>query len=261
MNQGSSDASANASPHEAADSTAGHTLSIVAGDDQTAALVMTDHGFPMATFDPVAVELRDAGGAVLAGLAVAWSVGETPGNMGVQMDPLGTSPCVVLTDEQGVATLDKMRGRSASAFYDHGPFTLVARHGAARAAAHMAVAPPLILKPTIASGDNQSIARSGDRVLGGEAVFAPVRILLKDSLGMVAPGVPVVFEAVGPKGMTVRMSPEGETATVTSDAQGVVTLDLMGGNSMVCSGGNGEFKVVVTPDNTKPIVSHHTVES
>ena len=177
------------------------------------------------------------------------------------MDPMGTSPCVVLTDEHGVATLDKMHGRSASAFYDYGPFTLVARHGAASVAAHVAVAPPLILRPIIASGDNQSVARSGDGVPGGEAVFAPVRILLKDSEGTLAPGVPVVFEAVAPKGMTVRISPEGETATVMSDAQGVVTLDLMGGRSMVCSGGDGEFKVVVTPDNTKPIVSHHTVES
>src|SRR5438105_15564488 len=116
----------------------------------------------------------------------------------------------------------------------------------------MAVAPPLILKPTIASGDNQSIARSGDRVPGGEAVFAPVRILLKDSEGTLAPGVPVVFEAVAPKGITVQISPEGGTATITSDTQGVATLDLMGGRSMVCSGGYGEFKVVVTPDNTKP---------
>jgi hypothetical protein len=33
----------------------------------------------------------------------------------------------------------------------------------------------------------------------------------------------------------------------------------MGGRSIVCSGGDGEFKVVVTPVNTKPIVSHHTV--
>jgi hypothetical protein len=261
MNQGSSEAIANDILQEAPDPTAGHTLSIVAGDDQTAVLVMTAHGFPMATFDPVAAKLRDAGGAALAGFAVAWSVGETPGNMGVQMDPLGTSPCIVMTDEHGVATLDKMRGRSASAFYDYGPFTLVARHGAASVAAHMAVAPPLILRPKIASGDNQSVARSGDSVPGGEAVFAPVRILLKDSEGTLAPGVPVVFEAVGPKGMTVRISPEGETATVTSDALGVATLDLMGGNSMVCSGGQGEFKVVVTPENTKPIVSHHTVES
>src|ERR1700730_3718080 len=147
MNQGSPEAPAHASLQEAPDPTAGRTLSIVAGDNQTASLVMTDHGFPMATFDPVAAELRDAGGAVLAGLAVAWSVGETPGNMGVQMDPLGKCPYVVLPDEPGVAPLDKMRGRSASAFYDYGPFTLVARHGAASVAAHMAVAPPLILTP------------------------------------------------------------------------------------------------------------------
>ena len=261
MNQGSSDTETKERLQEAPDPTAGRTLSIVAGDDQTAPLVMTDLGFPMATFDPVAAELRDADGAVLGGLAVAWSVGETPGNMGVQMDPMGTSPCIVLTDEHGVATLDKMRGRSASAFYDYGPFTLVARHGTASAVAHMTVAVPLVLKPTIASGDNQSVARSGDRVPGGEAVFGPVRILLKDSQGRPAPDVRVKFEAVAPGAMRVRLSAEGDTATVISDAEGVATLNLMGGNGIVCSAGTGEFKVIVTPDNTKPIVSHHTVES
>src|SRR5438876_11980670 len=101
MNQ-ASDTATRESVQEAPDPTAGHTLSIVVGDDQTAPLVMTDLGFPMATFDPVAAQLRDADGAVLAGLAVAWSVGETPGNIGVQMDPVGTSPCMAMTDEPGV---------------------------------------------------------------------------------------------------------------------------------------------------------------
>ena len=261
MNQGSSDAVTKERLHQAPDPTAGHTLSIVAGDNQTAPLVMTDLGFPMAIFDPVAAELRDADGTVLGGLAVAWSVGETPGNMGVQMDPMGTSPCIVQTDEHGVATLDKMRGRSASAFYDYGPFTLVARHGTASAVAHMTVAVPLVLKPTIASGDNQSVGRSGGRVPGGEAVFEPVRILLKDTEGRRAPDVRVTFEAVAPGAMKVQISAEGDTATVISDADGVATLNLMGGKGIVCSGGSGEFKVIVTPDNTKPIVSHHTVES
>jgi len=261
MNQAPSDSVTSERLQQALDSTAGHTLSIVAGDDQAAPLVMTDLGFPMATFDPVAAELRDADGAVLAGLAVSWSVGETPGNMGVQMDPAGTSPCIVTTDEHGIATLDKMRGRSASAFYDYGPFTLVARHGTAAAVAHMAVAVPLALKPTIAAGDNQSVARSGSRVPGGEAVFGPVRILLKDPEGRRAPDVRVKFEGVGPGAMKVRLSAEGDSATVISDAEGVATLDLMGGNGIVCSGGTGEFKLIVTPDNTKPIVSHHTVES
>src|SRR5437879_3428613 len=135
MNQGSSDAVTKERLQEAPDPTAGHTLSIVAGDDQTAPLVMTDLGFPMATFDPVAAELRDADGTVLSGLAVAWSVGETPGNMGVQLDPMGTSPCVVMTDAHGVATLDKLRGGAASAFDDYGAYTLGAGHGS-----HSAVA-------------------------------------------------------------------------------------------------------------------------
>jgi hypothetical protein len=260
MNQASPETTATDLP-PAADPTAGQTLTIIAGDEQTAALVMTEHGFPMATFDPVAAELRDASGGVLAGEPVAWSVGETPGNMGVQMDPMGTSPCIVVTDDRGVSTLDQMRGRSISAFYDHGPFKLLASHGSARAAANLFVAPPPTLKPKFISGDNQSVARSGDRVTGGEAVFGPVQVLLKDTEGNAAPGVTVAFEAVEPKGMTVRLSSEGGSAEIVSDAEGLVTLNLLDGNGMVARGASGEFKIIVTPKGTKPIISHHTVAS
>ena len=92
-------------------------------------------------------------------------------------------------------------------------------------------------------------------------MFEPVRILLKDTEGRRAPDVRVTFEAVAPGAMKVQISAEGDTATVISDADGVATLNLMGGKGIVCSRGAGEFKVIVTPDNTKPIVSHHTVES
>jgi hypothetical protein len=235
------------------------TLRILAGDAQTAALSMTAHGFPMATFEPISVELRDDAGAVLAGEPVAWSVGETPGAMGVQMDPHGASPCITVTDEHGVATLDRMRGAAVSAFYDHGPFTIIARHASASVVAHLEVAEPAVLRPTIVSGDNQSVARTGSRVPGGEAAFAPVRILLQDTHGQVAPGVRVRFEAIGTGSMSVRISSEGSTAEAVSDAAGIVTLDQMGGFSAVCSGRDGEFKIIATPDETKSVVSHHTV--
>lgn len=260
MNQGQTEAQAHARPR-VHDPDVEPRMRIVSGDDQTAKLVMADVGFAVATFGPVAVELLDADGSPLAGEPVAWSVGETPGRMGVQLDPMGTSPCIVLTDEHGVATLDKMRGGSATAFYDWGAFTLVASYQGVSAAARLLVAEPAVLRPKIVSGDNQSVARSGDRVAGGEATFGPVRILLKDTEGGVGAGVPVEVEAIGPKGMTIRLSDEGATATVVSDAAGMVTLDLLGGNSMVCRGAAGEFKVVVTPAGTKPVVSHHTVES
>ena len=59
--------------------------------------------------------------------------------------------------------------------------------------------------------------------------------------------------------MIVQLSPGRGDAAVTTNEEGLVTLDLMDGNSMVCSGSHGELKVVVTPDDTKPIVSHHSV--
>ena len=261
MNQAPSETEVQAASRESEDPTIGYRLTIVAGDNQTAFLLMTEHGFPMATFDPVAAELRDADGAVLAGEPVAWSVGETPGNMGIQLDPMGTSPLVVLTDERGVATLDKMRGKALSAFYDYGVFPLIARHGAASVTANLTVAQPPTLKATIVSGDNQSVARSGDAAAGGTAVFAPIRIVVRDPEGNPAPGIPVNFEAVQPKTMTIQISSEGSSADITTDAEGVATLDLMDGHSMICRGAEGEFKVVVTPKGTKPVVSHHTVSS
>jgi hypothetical protein len=235
------------------------TLTILAGDGQIAPLVMSHHGFAMATFAPVSVQVRDAGGIPIAGVGIAWSVGDTPGNMGVQLDPHGTSPCIVMTDDDGVATLDRMRGASATAFYEHGPFTLIARHGTANVAARLAVTAPAVLRPSIASGDNQRAARTGERVPGGEATFAPLRILLRDNDGKPAAGIEVLFEAVGPDGMTIRLSGGGSTAVLRSGATGVVTLGQSEGTAIVCSGCDGEFKVVVTPVGSAPIVSHHTV--
>ena len=261
MNQAPSEAEVKVASGTTEDPTIGYSLTIVAGDNQTAFLLMTEHGFPMATFDPVAAELRDADGAALAGLPVAWSVGETPGNMGIQLDPMGTSPLVVLTDERGVATLDKMRGRALSAFYDYGAFPLVARHGAASVTANLTVAQPPTLKATILSGDNQSVARSGNAAAGGIAVFAPIKVVVRDPEGNPAPGIHVSFEAMQPKTMTIQLSSEGASADVTTDAEGVATLDLLDGQSMICRGAEGEFKVVVTPKGTKPVVSHHTVAS
>ncbi|HEU5003406.1 MAG TPA: hypothetical protein VFW71_11600 [Actinomycetota bacterium] len=235
------------------------TLTIISGDNQTVSAIMTEHGFPMATFAPVAAALRDASGAPLAGEEVSWSVGETPGNMGIQLDPHGRSPLVVTTDEAGVATLDHMRGSALSAFYDWGSFDLMARHGRAAAAAHLSVAPPLSLTTSIIAGDNQQVQRSAARAGGAQARFAPVQIRVKDSEGQPAVGIPVVFTAVSPADMIVELTPGQEEATVTTDAEGIATLDLMDGDSMVCHGADGDFKITVRPTGSKQVVAHQTV--
>jgi hypothetical protein len=239
---------------------AGPTLTIVAGDHQTATLMMTEHGFGMAQFQPISALLADGEGRPIPGKEVSWSVGETPGLMGVQLDPRGTSPCLVTTDAGGVATLAQMRGGSASAFYDHGPFTLVARCGTATAIATLEVNEPPLLIPTIISGDNQSVARSGSGPRGGEATFAPVKVRLAEASGAPVPGTPIAFEAIGTGSMSIRLDPGGlATIEVTTDADGIATLDRVGGASMVALGRTGEFKVVVTPPRTKSIMIHATV--
>ena len=244
----------------AADPTpAGPTLTIVAGDNQTANLVMTEHGFPMAAFAPVTVVLKDADGAPLAGEAVAWAVGETPGNMGIQLDPHGTSPLITVTDERGSTTLDRMRGSSLSAFYDSGAFTLVASHGRTVAAANFSVAIPLALTTKITGGDNQSVARAGTRVAGGEARFGPLEIRVRDSLGEPVAGIKVVFAAIGPGCMMIQVTPGQDEIDLLTDAEGVATLDLMDGDSSVCRGCDGDFKIVITAVGAKPVVAHYSV--
>lgn len=237
----------------------GPTLTITAGDNQTAQLLMTAHGFPMATFDPIVVVLRDAGGAPMAGHAVSWAPGETPGNMGIQLDPRGTSPLVLTTDDEGVAVLDQMRGRSLSAFYQEGSFQLIARSGPASASATLTVVAPLEITAKIVGGDNQAVARSGNKVFGGEARFAPVTIRLKDSEGALVAGVKVVFEAAGPGGMTIQLTPGYSDTDVLTDADGLATLNLMDGDGIVCSGADGDFKIVVTPAGGRPVISHQSV--
>ena len=237
------------------------TMTITAGDNQTASLVMTEHGFPMAAFAPVTAVLRDADGAPVASAAVSWSVGETPGNMGVQLDPHGTSPVITMTDEQGATTLDRMRGSALSAFYDSGSFDLMASHGRTIAAAHLVVAVPLARVTRITAGDNQSAARAGTRVVGGEARFGPVEIQVRDALGDPVAGINVAFAAVGPGCMMVQVTsiPGDDEANLLTDAEGRATLGLMDGDSSVCRGCDGDFKIVITAVGAKPIVGHFSV--
>ncbi|MGH2719141.1 MAG: hypothetical protein ACRDJU_11230 [Actinomycetota bacterium] len=235
------------------------TLAIVAGDNQTVSAIMTEHGFPMATFAPVAAELRDASGAPLAGEEVSWSVGETPGNMGIQLDAHGRTPLVVTTDAAGVATLDRMNGSSLSAFYDWGPFDLVAHHGRTSAAARLSVAPPLALTTKIRAGDNQTVQLSRARTARAEARFDPLTVYVKDSEGQPAIGVPVTFTATFPRTMIVQVAPGQDEVIVVTNHDGIATLDLMDGSSMVCGGSDGEVKVTARPAGGKPAVAHQTV--
>jgi hypothetical protein len=83
---------------------------------------------------------------------------------------------------------------------------------------------------------------------------------VRDAEGNIAAGVPLTFEAVLPRGMTIRLDADGSSMTdVTSDAEGFATLDLVGGAGMVCRGCDGDFKVKIQAKDTKPIYSHHTV--
>jgi hypothetical protein len=71
---------------------------------------------------------------------VTWTINK-PGAMACQIEPSGASPSTVLTDGNGVATLNKMGGRSASIYYADGQCVVTAVYGGANAAFHLNATP------------------------------------------------------------------------------------------------------------------------
>src|SRR5262249_51159834 len=95
---------------------AGAKMAIVSGGGQKATRVNTSNGIAMASFGPLVVSVKDSSGKALSGVQVTWSCSK-PGAMACQSEPSGASPTVTVTDGNGNATLNKMGGKSVSAYY------------------------------------------------------------------------------------------------------------------------------------------------
>src|SRR5436190_618537 len=108
-------------------------LTILSGNNQTAQRVLTASGIAIANFAPLSVVLHNSAGQPLSGQQITWSSPSHPPAMAVQMEPSGASPCIVTTDSNGNATLNKMGGSSVQAYYADGNFTVVASYGSTSA--------------------------------------------------------------------------------------------------------------------------------
>jgi hypothetical protein len=109
---------------------------------------------------------------------------------------------------------------------------------------------PTGLKASLIAGNFQSVSRTGTDLPGGKANFAPLQVKVVTASGEPAVGVKVTFSVNSkPSEMVVQMDPAGgSSAVVTTDANGIATLNLMGGNSLCCHSASGSLLINAAPE-------------
>jgi hypothetical protein len=242
----------------------GAKFSNVSGNNQTQPLAGMALGTPTAVFAPLSVTLTDNIGNPLAGKQINWSVGNRPIAMTVALAP-GSGSATSTTDANGVATLNQMQGSSAWVSHAAGAFNIVASSGSASVTFNLTVGGSPSLSTTIVAGNNQSVARTGTQDPGGDANFAPLQVKVLNSNGTPASGVNVGFQVGStPSGMACDLNPDGAKSTVvTTDANGIATLNRLYGVSVVCYYASGPFTVLAstTGGSPTPVTFNETVSS
>jgi hypothetical protein len=245
--------------------TEGATMTIVAGDNQTAARVSTSTGIPTATYAPLVVLVKDASGKPLAGVIVSFSVGSHPNAMACQAEPSGSGASTITTDGAGNATLNRMGGKSASIYYADGQCQIVASYGKATATFHLNASAPVVSAQnvmTIVAGDHQTAQRTGNSVPGGMASFGPLTVQVKTPAGAPIAGVKVNFVCGSgkPAAMACQLDPGGGSSTGgTTDANGQITANKMGGKSASAYYASGKMPITAAGDNTNTVTFDLTV--
>lgn len=220
----------------------------------------TSRGVDVATFAPLTVRAVDDSGRPAADVDVTFVVTSKPSNVDVQIEPGGANSVTVRTDQNGVATLNALGGSSAFASNGDGVFTITATYGPNSVSFTNSMV-PLPLTAT-GYGYNQSVPRTGALSFpGGQARFAPVSVRITDATGRPVSGVRVDFKPQVPSnvGMKVQMDPMATAVSLVSDADGMVTLNLMGGGSFVAYYAEGPFAIVATPAQGAPLTMPFTV--
>jgi hypothetical protein len=115
------------------------TMTILSGDGQKSPAMAQPTGIATAQFDALSVVVK-ANGKPLPGVRVSWTC-DPPAKMKCQAQPSAASPTITLTDGNGVATLNKMRGKSITAYYAkaHAAIAMTASYGKASAVFHLTV--------------------------------------------------------------------------------------------------------------------------
>ncbi|GFN31700.1 hypothetical protein [Paenibacillus xylaniclasticus] len=230
-------------------------VTIKSGDQQHVTRQGLDIPGGTARFAPLAVTVTDAFGSPLAGIPVRF-VGVGSPTMAVQLQPIGASDAVAVTDNTGTAVLNQMGGNSVVAYYNDGVLTVTASTGdGASAVFHLTVdpqkAPPILpgAKVNIVEGNKQTVGRSPERgIPSGVAKFAPLKVQVVDAHGVPIPNALVNFSPGNhPSSMAVQLHPSGASpVTVLSDAQGIAVLNAMSSSGAWAYYATGTFNVTAS---------------
>ena len=120
---------------------------------------------------------------------------------------------------------------------------------------------PTGLKSSLIAGNFQSVSRTGTDLPGGKANFAPLQIKVVTATGEPAAGVKVTFSVASKPGeMVVELDPAGgSSAVVSTDAKGIATLNLIGGNSLSCHSASGALVINAAPEGGNKLAFAMTV--
>jgi len=126
---------------------AGSTLSIVSGNHQRVPRRPSGINGGTAIFEPLQVRLTASHGQPLPDVEIGFTQGTETPTLAVQFEPYGHSRVNVVTDANGMATLQHMDGKGLYAYYDDGPIIVVAAAGVLKAVFELEVAPSGVRTP------------------------------------------------------------------------------------------------------------------
>jgi hypothetical protein len=247
----------------------GANVSVVSGNGQRVALSGTAISGGIANFAALRVLVKDPQGQPLPDVQVDWTAAGQPSSMAVQLNPAGASSQVTTTAADGTSTLAEMSGSSVSCYYASGPFRIVAScvGGQTSATFDLTVDPAAPPTPvpgaivTIVFGDGQQVARSGDDVPGGMAMFAAMKVAVRDAQGNPLRGAAVEWSTSSPRNMAAQLDPLGASSViVATDSDGMSLLEKMPGDrSVYCYYASGPFTVTASVPGGGSATFHETV--
>ena len=160
------------------------SLKLISGDFQVATRSGANIQGGEAFYAPLVVQAVDAAGNPVPGALIAWKLGNKPGAMACQFEPSGINPGFTYADASGTSILNKMSGNSARIYYADGDCEILATSGsAAPVTFHLKSSVPGPPSLSMVSGDNQTAARTGTNMQGGEAFFGPLTVSVRDWTG------------------------------------------------------------------------------
>ncbi len=248
-----------------------NVVAIVSGNNQSAARTGSTVPGGVATFAPLEVLVSDTAGKPVSDARVDWVCAGASAAQECQLTTAGASSASSTTDAAGHAILNQMGGKSACTYYANGPATVTASGPTTTSVfftltttAEVAPTAPRVITSaafTVDGGNNQNVARTGTAVPGGIASFAAISVKLATNTGAPLANVPITFVCHVPHAWACQFDPSGAdhgTYTVNTDANGIATMNRIGGNAMSVYYGSGGF-FVTAAYGTRTITFSETV--